>query len=456
MQHGVRQASLQAMDVSEMQNISSETQGRPKKRPGKSPPWRHRQLETPADRDRVLRLILETVPAGLLIQQTPGRIAFVNHRFAEIVGYQIDQLAGKSLNEIVYGEDQNDVNLNAQRAIAGKPSPTQFSFRVVTMDHKLKNLRVQAFHAPCHDGPTLIWYIYDIARTKLSLMPSEKQKQVLCTLFDIVPVSAAIVTWEEERFMEANPSFFENTGYREKDVIGRTVAETGVWPDSEARSDAMRIVGGNGLVKTFPIKFRTSNGEIRDGIFSAQLVEFNDVPCTLELFIDVSEAGSSEAASTDGENASTEQKREIQNLNTALKVLMEHHENEKRDQHHNLVVSLKKMVFPYLEKLKSGKMDSASRTYLSMIEFNLNDLISSPPYAPANPMQHLTFAESQVADLILQGKTSKEIAAMLNVSTAAISFHRHNLRKKMGLLKKKTTLRSHLQSLKQRPWAKST
>jgi DNA-binding CsgD family transcriptional regulator len=52
-----------------------------------------------------------------------------------------------------------------------------------------------------------------------------------------------------------------------------------------------------------------------------------------------------------------------------------------------------------------------------------------------------------VANLIRQGRSSKEIAKMLNVSTAAISFHRHNLRKKMGLLNKKTTLRSHLQSL---------
>jgi DNA-binding CsgD family transcriptional regulator len=83
-----------------------------------------------------------------------------------------------------------------------------------------------------------------------------------------------------------------------------------------------------------------------------------------------------------------------------------------------------------------------------MIESNLKDLVSSLPNAPSKQMQNLTPTESQVADLIQQGKTSKEIAAMLNVSTAAISFHRHNMRKKMGLLKKKTTLLSHLQSLK--------
>lgn len=307
-----------------MQNTSLETQGPIKSDTKNKIPWQHRQPETPADRDRLFQMILETMPAGLLIQQKPGQIAFVNHRFAEMTGYQTDQLAGKPLNEIVYLEDQNDVSQKADRAIAGKPAPAQFTFRVVTKDNRLKNLRAQAFHAPWPDCPTLIWYVYDISQEK-----------------------------------------------------------------------------------------------------------------------------SSEEVLTEKESTIAEQKREIQNLNAALKVLIDHQESEKNDQNHNLVISLKKMIFPYLDKIKAGKMDNASRTYLSMIEFNLKDLISSLPNAPVNQMQNLTSTETQVADLIRQGKTSKEIAAMLNVSTAAISFHRHNLRKKMGLRKKKTTLRSHLQSLKQ-------
>lgn len=432
-----------------MQDISLETQVGRKSGQKKGILRPHKQLKTLADQDRLFQLLLETMPAGLLIQQKPGRIAFVNHRFADILGYSTDQLAGKPLNDIVYLEDQNDVSQTASNAIAGKPAPTQFTFRVVTKDNRLKNLRAQAFQAPWHDCPTLVWYIYDISQTKLSLMQSEKHREMLCTLFDIVPISTAIVTWEEGRFIEANPSFFENTGYLEQDVIGHTVAETGFWPDLKERTRVMRIVGGNGVVKTFPIKFKMSNGEIHDCIFSAQLVEFNDVPCTLEIFIDVSQDQSSEMVLTDKESTLSEKRREIQNLNAALKVLIDHQESEKKDQHHNLVISLKKTIFPYLDKIKTGKIDIASRTYLSMIELNLKDIISSLPNAPSSQMKNLTFTETQVVDLIRQGKTSKEIAAMLNVSTAAISFHRHNLRKKMGLLKKKTTLQSHLQSLKQ-------
>lgn len=43
--------------------------------------------------------------------------------------------------------------------------------------------------------------------------------------------------------MEANPSFYENTGYLEADVIGRTVVEIGLWSDPKERSSVMRIIG---------------------------------------------------------------------------------------------------------------------------------------------------------------------------------------------------------------------
>jgi PAS domain S-box-containing protein len=410
----------------------------------------HGPLETPADRDRLLKLILETMPEGLLIQQSPGRIAFVNHRFAEMLGYPVDQLAGKPLNDIVYLEDQNKVGKNAERAIAGKPAPARFDFRAVTLDNKRKNLMTRAFYAPWQDRPALVWYIYDISQTQLSLMHFHKDREMLSTLFDIVPVSTAIVTWQEGRLVEANPSFFENTGYLEDDVIGRTVAEAGFWPDPEERARVMRIVGGNGVVKTFPIKLKMGSGEIHDCLFSAQRVEFNDVPCTVEIYIDMSPDRSPKAALMNQEGTLSAKKREIQNLNAALKILIDHQESEKKkDQQHNWAVSLKKKIFPYLDKIKSGKMDIASRTYLSMIELNLKDLIASLPDDGANQLHNLTLTESQVANLVRQGKTSKEIAAMLNVSTAAISFHRHNLRKKLGLLKKKTSLRSHLKTLKQ-------
>jgi DNA-binding CsgD family transcriptional regulator len=59
----------------------------------------------------------------------------------------------------------------------------------------------------------------------------------------------------------------------------------------------------------------------------------------------------------------------------------------------------------------------------------------------------LTTREVEVASLLKEGKTTKQIAELLGVSLKAVEFHRHNIRKKLGLGHKKTNLRAYLTSV---------
>ncbi|MCK7512436.1 MAG: PAS domain S-box protein [Desulfobacterales bacterium] len=60
----------------------------------------------------------------------------------------------------------------------------------------------------------------------------------------------------------------------------------------------------------------------------------------------------------------------------------------------------------------------------------------------------LTSTEIDVANFIVQGKRTKEIADVLSVTPKAIEVHRNNLRRKFGLTNQKTGLRTHLLSLR--------
>ncbi len=53
-----------------------------------------------------------------------------------------------------------------------------------------------------------------------------------------------------------------------------------------------------------------------------------------------------------------------------------------------------------------------------------------------------------MSTFIKEGRTTKEIAQLMGVATSAVDSHRDNIRKKLGLNKKKANLRSHLLSLK--------
>ena len=140
--------------------------------------------------------------------------------------------------------------------------------------------------------------------------------------------------------------------------------------------------------------------------------------------------------------------RNLEEANIALKVLLKHKDEHKEELEERVLDNVRKLVLPYVENLKNGRLDVKQAAYVEIMETNLNEIISPSSKNLSSAYFNLTPREIQVADLIKGGKTNKDIAELLNVSLRAIEFYRENIRRKLGLTHKKLNLKSHLLAYK--------
>lgn len=137
----------------------------------------------------------------------------------------------------------------------------------------------------------------------------------------------------------------------------------------------------------------------------------------------------------------------LEETNTALKVLLKKREEDQIEIEEKILFNLKGVVEPYMEKLKESGLDKDQKAILGIVASNLRDIASPLSARLSSGYYNLSHAEVHVANLVRQGKSTKEIANLLNLSPRTIETQRNSIRKKLGLKNKKTALRAHLLSI---------
>ncbi len=141
------------------------------------------------------------------------------------------------------------------------------------------------------------------------------------------------------------------------------------------------------------------------------------------------------------------EKDNLQQANTAMKVLLKRREADKRALEEQVLYNIKTMVVPYLHKLKRVCNDDRQQTYINIAESNLKDVTGGFSRRLSLTFYNLTGSEIKVATLIRQGKKSREIAKMLGLSVRTVEANRQSIRNKLNIANKRVNLRTFLMSL---------
>lgn len=117
-----------------------------------------------------------------------------------------------------------------------------------------------------------------------------------------------------------------------------------------------------------------------------------------------------------------------------MQLIMESLGARLKEERQQLIIDLISHLKPLVYRIKSEALSTRGEALIITLEIFLDQLVSGSDNPAIQLYSVLTPRESEVCNLILAGKSSKEITDVLGLSLETVSTHRRNIRKKLGLL----------------------
>jgi len=370
-------------------------------------------------------------------------ITYISPSAESLIGYNPYEVIGRSFTEFIYSEDLPRIEKQFEKIISDIIEPSEY--RMVTKFGETRWVRSSSraiYRGDCVIGiQGVITDITERIHAEDVMRESEAKFRSLASTTD-----SMYLVDRDCRYLIMNEGHLSRFGISLEKILGRSYGEFHSEEDTRKFTKKVEDVFKKGN------SIQHEHKSERDGTYFIRTfspVKDRDGRTTIAVTVvskDITERKRAEEALRKREEELINKSRMLEDANTTLRILLKRREEDKEELEKKVLANIKELVIPYLEMLKKSQPDNKNTACLAILESNLKNVIS--PFSQKLSSKYLTLTpkEIQVASLIKEGRTSKEIAEVLNVATSSIDLHRHNIRNKFGLNNKRISLRSHLLS----------
>ena len=244
------------------------------------------------------RSTFEQATVGIIHASFEGIILRSNAHFAEMVGYNADELPGIDVQQITFPED-GPASREALELVLSSGSAVTIEKRYLRKDGSptWAKLTISIQHdgegCPLH----FTGLVEDInarkaaedkvdAATEALRASEERYRIAFQTSLDCVNINRL----DNGVYVDVNRAFVEIIGYEREEIIGRSSLDLNIWADSRDRQKMAEGLLADSVVRNMEAQFRTKNGTLIWGLMSASLIELDGVRCILSVTRDITEA----------------------------------------------------------------------------------------------------------------------------------------------------------------------
>jgi two-component system sensor histidine kinase/response regulator len=250
------------------------------------------------------RSIFESANDVIVVLGRKANIIDVNDRIKDMAGYDKSELIGqdfRKLTKIMTKKSLAILAINYAKRLAGINVPP---YEVDFLKNTGEVLNTEVKAAPLKINDKIVGDIAifrDITQQKRSLQAVKESEEKFAKAFHVSPDACSISSLEDGRYIEINNSFTKITGYAKEEIIGSTARKLNLWADASEGERIRPLLRKRGSVTGEEITFRTKSGEIRRGIYSAEIVKLSGQNCVLVTITDITDRKRMETALRESE-----------------------------------------------------------------------------------------------------------------------------------------------------------
>lgn len=395
---------------------------------------------------RNFAIVFQANPAATVISTLEeGRYIDVNKSFLDLIGYERKEMIGRTATELKVW-DRPDLRAELVARLRKEGSLRNELILLRTKDRQLKYILWSAEVIEVYGDAAMLSLFYDITAQRKNEEVLREFSAYVRSLIE-ASIDPLISVSPERKITDVNRATEQFLGVGRESLVGSDFARYFTHP--EKAGTMLNGVFHTGFAKNFPLQMRHKSGKPSDVLINASVYRdgTGKVQGVFAAARDIEDQKKAMKTLQKRDRELSIKSKNLQELNSALKVLIKHREDDKKELESKVLMNVKKLVMPYLEKLKTISADPEQKAYLEIVDTHLQDIIS--PFLHTLTSNHLglTPREIQVVTMIREDKSTKEIAAAMNVSTRAVEFHRNRIRRKFQLAGKKVNLKSYLTRL---------
>ena len=392
------------------------------------------------------RTFMDSMSDFCAVTDKDENLIYVNKSMAEKLGYSREEMIGMHISRII--SEESMVNFIPEVKELIEKGELSIEATWLTKDGKKIHGEINANAIYDTDGNYagsrgVFRNITERKRAEEALRESEEKYRLL------IETSNAAITFFDKSgtYLLLNHEAAKRLGGKPEDYIGKSVHDTFPkrWADKFVKR--FRRIIKSGVGETIEEEVKPLDRWISSNLHPVRKQDGKIMGVQIITY-DITDRKQAEEALRQREAALETRTHELQEVNNALRVVLKRMKEDRKGLEEDVSLNVTRLVAPYAERLRKSGLNAKQMAHLDILESNIDDITSPFARKLSSKYSRLTPAEIQVAHLVKDGRKTKEIAELLNLSLRTIECHRQNIRTKIGTKNKKANLRSLLLSMR--------